>query len=91
MKSSRRNFARALALGMAAVPAAPRALAQEDHAVPNEAIELGVKVINVKTTEKRDKEIREALQNTAKQVAGIRAYRLKRDTPPCLGLGVFDA
>jgi hypothetical protein len=90
MKSSRRKFTRTLALGAAAVPFVPEAVSQQEATADSESIDLSLKVINVKMNDDRTKQIRDALQNTARQVAAVRAYRLRRDTPPALGLGVFD-
>jgi hypothetical protein len=91
MQLSRRKFTRALALSSVAVPLARDVFAQANDGVSPEAIELGMRIINVKTSEKRAEGIREALKNTAQQVATLRAYPLKRDTQPALVLGVFDA
>lgn len=90
MTSSRRTFAQALALGAVSAPLAPQALSQEEAAANSDALDLSMKVIDVKMTDDRAKQIRGALQNTARQIAAVRAYNLERDTPPALVLGVFD-
>lgn len=90
MKSSRRNFARTLALGAAVAPLVPEAVSQQDSQAPADAIDLSMKVINIQMNDDRAKQIRDALQNTARQVTAVRAYHLRRDTPPALVLGVFD-
>jgi hypothetical protein len=91
MKLSRRKFGRVLASGAIGAPFIVKGLAQTVDQVPSDAIDLGMKVINIKMSEARAEGVREALKNTAKQVAAIRAYPLKRDAQPALVLGVFDA
>jgi hypothetical protein len=78
-----------LALGAAAplVAQAP----QQQPPVPADAVELGMKVIDIRMNEARAAEVRTSLQNTIRQVQSIRAYKLKPGTEPALSLGVFDA
>jgi hypothetical protein len=91
MKTSRRNFARALAAGATLASVASVSLGQQSDRLSEATLDVNMKVIDVKTSDVREKQIREALQNTANQVAAIRAYRLKRETPPAVSLGFFDA
>ena len=90
MKSSRRNFNRALLALGAAAPLAPQAIAQ-DKETNSDFIDTQMKVMDVHVSDIRVKEIREFLQkNTTREIKALRAWPVKRDTPPALGLGVFD-
>jgi hypothetical protein len=91
MKVTRRKFGRLLALAAAGTPLVVNTMAQTRDQVSADAVELGMKVIDVKVSAQRAEGIRQALRNTDRQVAAIRAYPVKRDTQPALVLGVFDA
>jgi hypothetical protein len=91
MKSSRRNFTRAAALGALAAPFALQALSQQNNQDASDEIELRMKIIDVKISDARAKQIRDFLrQNTMREISVLRAWPVKRDMPPALGLGVFD-
>ena len=90
MNSSRRNFNRALLALGAAAPLAPQVKSQ-DNQEASDFIDVQMKVMDVKVSDARVKDIREFLQkNTTREIKTLRAWPVKRDTPPALGLGVFD-
>ena len=90
MKSSRRTFARTLAGATAAIPLVPQVIAQQDNALPVDDFDLDLKVIDVKMSDDREKQIKASLQNIAREIHTVRAFSVKRETEPATGLGVFD-
>jgi hypothetical protein len=91
MKSSRRNFTRTVALGALAAPFALEGLSWQDNQAVSDEIELRMKIIDAKVSDERAKQIRDFLrQNTMREISVLRAWPVKRDVPPALGLGVFD-
>ena len=88
MEWSRRDFTRALATGVAAVPFGVEALRGQSV---DDAIELRMKTIAAEVSDARAQQIREFIrQNTMREISVLRAWPVQRDTPPALGLGVFD-
>ena len=91
MKSSRRNFARAVALGALTAPFATEILSGQNNQAASDEIEFRMKIIDAKVTDQRANQIRDFLrQNTLHEISVLRAWPVKRDVPPALGLGVFD-
>lgn len=69
---------------------APALLAQGSEAAAGK-IDRDISLLDIDVSARRRQEIRRALEKTERQVATLRAYKVKRDTPPALILGVFDA
>jgi hypothetical protein len=93
MNLSRRKFAQALAMSTVAAPLVADAFAQANSAPTTEAemVDLDMRMINVKRSDKRGESIQEAVELAVHQAEVIRAYPLKRDTQPALILAVFNS
>ena len=92
MKTSRRNFGRTLALSAVAAPFAPEALSQQPDQASPDTVELRMKIIDAPLTPERAQQVRAFLrQTTSREISKLRSWPVRRDTPPALGLGVFDS
>jgi hypothetical protein len=91
MNLSRRKFAQALAMSTVTAPFVADAFAQANSEPATEMVDLDMRMINVKRSDKHGESIQEAVDLAVRQAEIIRAYPLKRDTQPALILAVFNS